>query len=141
MAATYSDQEIAALLCGLSVPVEQIRAFAISAASAGLGGALIALLNQKANPGTFSLVLSLTMLAAVVIGGLGSLRGAIWGCLIVVILQRVLDDINVNEHAPAAVFGLLLIVVMLAAPGGIQGFLARFSARLRRRTPQLQGGK
>ncbi|HWJ09356.1 MAG TPA: branched-chain amino acid ABC transporter permease [Nocardioides sp.] len=134
------DNEIAAQLCGLAVPREQVRAFAVSAATAGLGGGLIGLAAQKANPGTYSLVLSLTLLGAVVIGGLGSLRGAIWGCIVVVLLQRYLGDLDLNQNAPAAVYGLLLIVVMLAAPGGIQGQLSRLGGVLRRRTPQPQGG-
>jgi branched-chain amino acid transport system permease protein len=134
------DHEIAAQLCGLSVPREQVRAFAVSAATAGLGGGCLGLVLQGANPHSFGLVLSLGVLGAVVIGGLGSLRGAIWGSVIVVFLAKVLSDLKVNDNAPAAAYGLLLIVVMLAVPGGIQGLLSRFGGRLPRRTPQLQGG-
>lgn len=133
------DNEIAAQLCGLSVPREQVRAFTVSAAAAGLGGGCLGLVLQGANPFSFGLVLSLTLLGAVVIGGLGSLRGAIWGCLIVVFLQRIFDELAVNENAPAAAYGLLLIVVMLAFPGGIQGLVARFGGVLPRRSPQPQG--
>ncbi len=138
--AAVRDQEIAAQLCGLSVPREQIKAFAVSAATAGLGGACLGLVLQGANPHSFGLVLSLTVLAAVVIGGLGSLRGAIWGSAIVVFLAKFFADIEVDDNAPAAAFGLLLIVVMLAAPGGIQGLLTRAVGWRPRRT-QLQGGR
>lgn len=138
--AAVRDNEIAAQLCGLSVPKEQISAFALSSASAGLGGGCLGLALQGANPHSFGLVLSLTMLGAVVIGGLGSLRGAIWGSVIVVALHKFLEDLHVNENAPAAAYGLLLIVVMLAVPGGIQGTVAKLGGRLPRRTPQLQGG-
>jgi branched-chain amino acid transport system permease protein len=138
--AAVRDNEIAAQLCGLSVPREQIAAFALSSASAGLGGGCLGLALQSANPHSFGLVLSLTLLGAVVIGGLGSLRGAIWGSVIVVALSKFLADLEVNENAPAALYGLLLIVVMLAVPGGIQGTVAKLGGRLPRRTPQLQGG-
>jgi branched-chain amino acid transport system permease protein len=134
------DNEIAAQLCGLSVPREQVRAFAISAATAGLGGACLGLVLQGANPNSFGLVLSLGVLGAVVIGGLGSLRGAIWGSVIITFLAKFLDDLEVNDNAPAAAYGLLLIVVMLAVPGGIQGLVARVSGLLPRRSPQPQGG-
>lgn len=134
------DNEISAQLCGLSVPREQVRAFAISAATAGLGGGVLGLVLQLANPASFGLVLSLALLGAVVIGGLGSLRGAVWGSLIVVYLAKFLEDIEVNENMPAAVYGLLLIVVMLAFPGGIQGLLSRLGAKLPHRSAQLTGG-
>ena len=68
------DDEIAAALCGLSVPRTQILAFAISSAAAGLGGGVFAVVLQAASPGSFGLVLSLALLAAVIIGGLGSAR-------------------------------------------------------------------
>lgn len=134
------DHEVAAQLCGLSVPREQIRAFALSAATAGLGGGLLGLVLQNANPHSFGLVLSLTVLGAVVIGGLGSLRGAIWGSVIVVALNKFLQDVEVNDNAPAAIYGLMLIIVMLAVPGGIQGLVAKLGGRLPRRSPQPQGG-
>jgi len=138
--AAVRDHEIAAQLCGLSVPREQVKAFALSAATAGLGGGVLGLVLQGANPHSFGLVLSLTVLGAVVIGGLGSLRGALWGSLIVVLLSRVLSELEVNDNAPAAAYGLLLMIVMLAAPGGIQGLVARLGGHLPRRSPQPQGG-
>lgn len=134
------DNEIAAQLCGLSVPREQVRAFALSAATAGLGGGCLGLVLQGANPHSFGLVLSLGVLGAVVIGGLGSLRGAIWGSIIVVFLAKFFEDFEVNDNAPAAAYGLLLIVVMLAVPGGIQGLVAKLGGRLPRRSPQPVGG-
>ncbi len=133
------DNEIAAQLCGLSVAREQVRAFTLSAAAAGLGGGCLGLVLQGANPQSFNLVLSLGVLGAVVIGGLGSLRGAIWGSIVVVFLAKFLDDLEVNENAPAAAYGLLLILVMLAVPGGIQGLVARLGGVLPRRSPQPQG--
>lgn len=136
------DNEIAAQLCGLSVPRVQISAFAVSAATAGLGGACLGMVAQTANPHAYGLVLSLVILSAVVIGGLGSLRGALIGALLVVFLNKFLDDIDLNPNAPDAAFGLLLLIVMLAAPGGVYGILARLGSKLPGRvTPQLQGGK
>ncbi len=88
---------------------------------------------QTASPGSFDLTLSLALLSAAVIGGLGSLTGAVWGSIVVVylgiILRGFVDNLGLSaasaqklhDNLPNAVYGLLLVVVMLALPGGIQG--------------------
>jgi branched-chain amino acid transport system permease protein len=146
------DDEIAASLCGLSVPRVQIGAFAVSAAAAGLGGGVLAVVLQTASPGSFDLVLSLTLLSAAVIGGLGSLTGAVWGSIIVIYLGNVIrdrvDDLHLSsasaaklhDNLPNAVYGLLLIVVMLALPGGIQGSVRRLTAIRLHRSTKPTGG-
>jgi branched-chain amino acid transport system permease protein len=146
------DDEIASALSGLSVARVQILAFAVSAAAAGLGGGVLAVIVQTASPDSFSLVLSLTLLSAVVIGGLGSLAGAVWGSIVVVYLGTFIQDrvndlglsarsaAKLHDNLPSAVYGLLLIVVMLALPGGIQGSLRRLVALVPRRTTQPDGG-
>jgi branched-chain amino acid transport system permease protein len=146
------DDEIAAALCGLSVPRVQIGAFAVSAAAAGLGGGVLAVVLQTASPGSFDLVLSLTVLTAAVIGGLGSLTGAVWGSIIVIYLGTFIrdrvDDLDLSsasaaklhDNLPNAVYGLLLVVVMLALPGGIQGLLRRLASIRFHRSPTHTGG-
>jgi branched-chain amino acid transport system permease protein len=131
------DDEIAAQLAGLSVPRVQILAFTISGVTAGLGGGVFAVSLQTASPGSFDLTLSLALLSAVVIGGLGSLTGAVWGSIVVVYLGITLrgfvDNLGLSaasaqklhDNLPNAVYGLLLVVVMLVLPGGIQGLLRR----------------
>ena len=78
------DDEIAAQLAGLSVARMQILAFTISAAAAGLGGGVLAVSCRPPRRASFALTLSLALLTAVVIGGLGSLTGAVWGSIVVV---------------------------------------------------------
>jgi branched-chain amino acid transport system permease protein len=144
------DDEIASALCGLSVARVQIAAFAVSSAAAGLGGGVFAFVLQSASPGSFSLVLSLTLLSAVIIGGLGSLAGAVWGSVVVVYLGTFITDHvdalnlsaswsqNLHDNLPGAVYGLLLILVMLRLPAGIQGLLRRLSALFRGAPPNPQ---
>lgn len=144
------DDEIAAQLCGLSVPRVQIVTFAVSAATAGLGGGVLAIM-VGARPGAFDLVLSLTLLLAVVIGGLGSLTGAVLGSVIVVYLATFITDRveglglsassaqKLTDNLPSAVFGLLLVIVMLALPGGLLSLVRRLIAQLPRRTTQPLG--
>ena len=95
------DDEVAARLAGIHVARTQVLAFVVSAASAGLGGALLAVLAQSVSPGAFSLTLSLFLLMAVVIGGLGSLAGAVWGAVLLVALPDLTHSVDRAAHALA----------------------------------------
>jgi branched-chain amino acid transport system permease protein len=123
------DDEIAASVCGLRVGRMQTIAFVVSAGCAGLGGGMYAVVQNLAAPSAFSLTLSLSLLAGVVVGGLGSLAGAVWGAALLVLLPNWTTDLahslslsgNVSDNLPQAIYGVVLIVVMLAWPTGIQG--------------------
>lgn len=138
------DDEIAASLCGLHVGRVQAFAFIVSAACAGLGGGLLAVVLQLAAPGAFQLELSLALLTAIVLGGLGSLIGAIWGAALLVLLPGWTNDLahsfslstNVSNNLPLAIYGFVLIAAMLLWPGGIQGGVRAALALVRpRRAP------
>jgi branched-chain amino acid transport system permease protein len=134
-----SDDEIAASLCGLRVGRVQTLAFVLSAGCAGLGGGLLAVVLQLATPGAFSLELSLALLTAVVLGGLGSLIGAVWGAAVLVLLPTWTTDLahsfslstRVSANLPLAIYGLVLIVAMLMWPTGIQGAVRALAGRIR----------
>ncbi len=138
------DDEIAASLCGLRVARQQTVAFVVSAACAGLGGGLLTVVLQLAQPGAFPLQLSLSLLTGVVLGGLGSLPGAIWGAAILVLLPNWTNDLahsfslstKVSANLPLAIYGLVLIGAMLVWPTGIQGALGVLGRRLRLSTPR-----
>ena len=123
------DDEIAAAVCGLSVGRMQTLAFIVSAGCAGLGGGLLAVVAQLATPGAFPLSLSLALLVGVVLGGLGSLVGAIWGAALLVLLPNWSNDLahsfslseKVSANLPLAIYGVVLIGAMLIWPSGIQG--------------------
>jgi branched-chain amino acid transport system permease protein len=129
------DDEIAAALCGMPVARTKTVAFMISAACAGLGGGIFALVVQLAAPGAFQFQLSLDLLAGVVVGGLGSLAGAVWGAALLVLLPGWTNDLgsalslssNAQNNLPIVIYGVVLIVVMLVWPSGIQGALSRLS--------------
>jgi branched-chain amino acid transport system permease protein len=133
------DDEIAASLCGLRVGRIQTVAFIVSAACAGLGGALLAVVLQLAQPGAFPLQLSLTLLTGVVLGGLGSLVGAIWGAALLTLLPNWTNDLahsfslstQVSANLPLAIYGVVLIGAMLLWPSGIQGGVRAVAGRLR----------
>jgi branched-chain amino acid transport system permease protein len=132
------DDEIAASLCGLRVARLQTLAFVLSAACAGLAGGLLTLVLGLAAPGAFTLGLSLALLTGVVLGGLGSILGAIWGAALLVLLPIWSTDIahsfsfstNVTNNLPLAVYGLVLILAMLLWPSGLQGAIGVLSFRV-----------
>lgn len=125
------DDEIAASLVGISVARTQILAFVLSAACAGLAGALLAIADLGATSGLFPLTLSVQLVAGMVIGGIGSLLGSVFGAVLVVYIPIWLDDIvnspssTLSANLPQAVFGLLIVAVILFVPGGIHGALRR----------------
>jgi branched-chain amino acid transport system permease protein len=130
------DDEAAAALSGIRVARVQILAFVVASACAGLGGGLLAWVNSLAAPGAFTLALSLQLVTAVILGGLGSLAGAVWGSLLLVLVPSWASDLSsaaglshdVESNLPLALYGLVLIVVMIAFPGGVQQGLRRFLA-------------
>ncbi len=140
------DDEVAASLAGLPVARLQVLAFVVSAGCAGLAGALIALITQRVSPGGFTLSLSFSLLTAVVLGGLGSLAGAVWGALALVFLPELSDSFTSHLHTsaavaqrlegnlPLAIYGILLIVVMMVAPAGLQGLFRSVGGLAQRRT-------
>ena len=67
------EDEVGARLAGIDVARTKVLAFVVSAATAGLGGALIAVETQAVSPGAYGLELSLFLVVAVVVGGLGHL--------------------------------------------------------------------
>lgn len=126
------DNDTAAALAGLNVAKLRVRAFIVSAACAGIAGSLLAVTMLNVTPGAFTLALSIQLLTAVVLGGLGSLAGAIWGGIILVLVPPFLTNFA-NSHGfsagsasvPIVGYGLVLIVVMLVFPAGIQGGIRR----------------
>jgi branched-chain amino acid transport system permease protein len=127
------DNEIAASLSGLNVARMQILAFVVSSACAGLGGALLAVVTNIVSPGAFTLTLSIGLLTAAILGGLGSLAGAVWGSLVLVFVPTYVQDVATSHglssaassNVPIAAYGVVLILAMLLFPSGIQGGLRR----------------
>jgi branched-chain amino acid transport system permease protein len=136
------DDEIASQLSGLHVARLQVLAFVISAAAAGLAGGLLVVVTSTAAPGAFPLTLSVALLTGVILGGAGSLAGAVWGAAALVLVPNWADDVskalslpdNVQANLAFAIYGVVLIGVMLAAPRGLQGLI--FKAVRRKETVQ-----
>ena len=123
------DSEISAQSMGIHVARTKTLSFAISAALAGLGGALYAHKLQFISPDQFSLLQSIELLMLVVIGGLGSIHGAFFGAIFLIVMPQLIAIgkdflpamIGEAPGLQSLVYGLILILFVLFEPLGIYG--------------------
>jgi branched-chain amino acid transport system permease protein len=125
------DNPIAAQAMGIDLPLVKSLTFGVSAAFTGLAGALSAVVVAFVAPDSFGIFLSLTLLIGIVIGGLASVSGAIYGAFFIQFVPNLAQDIS--KAAPWAIFGLFLIVFMFVMPTGIAGGIRILGKRLARR--------
>jgi branched-chain amino acid transport system permease protein len=145
--AALRDGEAAAVSAGISPALYKTFAFGLSSAYAGVAGALLAIQVAYVNPDTFPVSLSILLLASLVLGGMGSLYGALLGALIMEFLPIYAQSppflsADLSKQSPAVVFGVFLIVVMFLAPSGLMGLLRRLTRPMiaRQKTKQLVTG-
>jgi branched-chain amino acid transport system permease protein len=128
------DSEIAAVASGVERGLYKTLAFGISAAYCGVAGAFFVMAtNGFAQPDEFGVALSLQLLIGAAVAGLGSLWGILVGAAFVGLLPNISSSVPVlgQAHGQDVVYGLVIILVMLVAPSGFAGLLARL--RLLRR--------
>jgi branched-chain amino acid transport system permease protein len=125
------DQPIAAQAMGVNTAMYKSLAFGVSALYTGVAGALAAIAVQFASPDSFSVFLSLTLLVGVVVGGLASISGAIYGALFIQFVPNIADQIS--RAAPWAIYGVFLIGFMYLMPTGVAGLVRLVRHRLARR--------
>ena len=140
---TVRDSETAAVSFGVSLARYKTLAFGISAAYAGVAGALFAIATTFVNPDTFPVALSISLLVGVVVAGLGSLVGVIAGAVLIQYLPLwaqgqslpgALDWLPDTQRpgGPAVVYGAVLIALMFLLPDGVAGLLRRVRGWWRR---------
>jgi branched-chain amino acid transport system permease protein len=117
------DNETAAEVMGVRLAFYKRMAFAWSAMFAGAAGCLYTWVIGFVSPDSFTVNLSITLLAGIVVGGLGSMWGPLLGGLFVMFVPSLSQD--VNKAAPGVIFGLLIIAVMYVAPTGLAGLAGR----------------
>jgi branched-chain amino acid transport system permease protein len=125
------DQPIAAKAMGVNTALYKSLAFGISAMFTGVAGALGAIAVQFVAPDSFSVFLSISLLVGIVIGGLASISGAIYGAIFIQFIPNIADKIS--NAAPWAIYGVFLILFMLVMPSGIAGGVRAMSHRFARR--------
>jgi len=114
------DNHIAAEAMGVDSALYKSTVFGVSAAYTGIAGALSALAVAFVAPDTYNVFLSITFLTGIVIGGLATISGAVFGALFIQFIPNWAQDIS--KAAPWAIFGLFLIGFMYVMPRGIAGF-------------------
>lgn len=112
------DSDIAAEVVGVDLRHYKTLAFAVSAFYAGVAGALLAYVMQYLEPTMFNLYESVYYLAMVVVGGLGTIPGAMFGAILLTTLQFGLSQ--AQEYLPI-IYGATVILVMAVEPMGLYG--------------------
>jgi branched-chain amino acid transport system permease protein len=135
---------------GVNVPVYRAAAFTVSAMYAGLAGVLLALAFGRIVPDSFGFLLSIDFLVMIVVGGLGSIGGAVAGALLVSALPQVFDHYSSSlplmgdlgggglQPAEAArfIYGAAVVAVLIFVPDGLSALGRRLGGR-RRATSSL----
>ena len=124
-----AQDEDAARTIGIDVPRFKLAAFIIGTAAAGLAGGLYAYMTQLIVPDAFNFVQSVTILAMVVVGGIGSTWGVVMGAVILTLMPEMFRFINDYK---LLVYGALLLLVMRFYSGGLAAMADRLIAAVRR---------
>jgi branched-chain amino acid transport system permease protein len=126
------DQPIAADAMGVNSALYKSLAFGVSAMFTGVAGALGAIAVQFVAPDSFNIFLSITFLIGIVIGGLASIPGAIYGALFIQFVPNIADQIS--KAAPWAIYGVFMIGFMYVMPVGVAGAIRIALARIKHRS-------
>ena len=138
------ENELAAVSSGISLTQYKTLAFGVSAFFAGIAGSLYAILNFIVTPGSFPVTLSILLLVGLVVGGASSLLGVLVGAIFVEFIPLYSGDvlspvINIAQSlqlpvsdvdpttpgVPSVVYGVLLLIVLIAMPNGAAGLARR----------------
>ena len=121
------DHAMAAEAMGVDNRHYKSMAFGVSAAFTGVGGALSAIAVQYVSPDSFNLFLSISLLVGIVVGGIGTLWGALFGAVFIMFVPSLAESIS--KAAPWAIYGVVLIVLMFIMPGGVVGLFNKLTGR------------
>ena len=123
------DHPIAAQAMGVNAPLYKSLAFGVSALYTGVAGALGAIAVQFVAPDSFTVFLSILLLVGIVIGGMASISGALYGAVFIQFVPNIADE--VSKAAPWAIFGIFMILFVYLMPAGVAGALRLLFSRQR----------
>jgi len=124
------DHHIAAETMGINTALFKSLAFGVSALYTGVAGALGAVVVQFVAPDSFNIFVSISFLVGVVVGGLASISGALYGAFFIQFIPNVAEEIS--KAAPWAIYGIFLILCMYVMPSGLAGLIRIAAYRWRR---------
>jgi branched-chain amino acid transport system permease protein len=125
------EQPVAAAAMGVNVPFVKAMTFGVSALYTGVAGSLGAVATAFVAPDSFGMFVSVFFLVAVVVGGLGTIPGALVGAAFIQFIPNVADQ--VSKSAPSAIFAAFLIASMFLMPQGFVGLVKSGLRRLKER--------
>ena len=137
------DQDVAAAAIGVNLTRTKVTAFAVSSGFVGLAGALTAHYTETVTWERFTLDVSITYLAMILVGGLGSIAGAVYGATFISMLPPLLTEFSdaakanapfIAEQLPAiknAAFGLVIILFLIFEPRGLDRIWQRMKDYIR----------
>lgn len=134
------DSEVAATAMGVNIAKYKVIAFGISAFFTGIAGGLYAHLVGFISPHDFHLGMSLNFFAMIIIGGMGNLRGSVYGAIFMTMVPDLFSRI---PNLPSILMGMTIILVTLFLPGGIvtaETKLFTLFQKLKSRSLQLSKG-
>jgi len=125
------DHPIAAAAMGINTGLYKTLTFGVSALYTGVAGALGALAVAFVAPDSFSFLLSVSFLVGLVIGGVGSIPGCLFGGLFVLYVPNIAESISTG--LAGAIYGAILLLVIFVMPAGAAGFVRFLAASFTRR--------
>jgi branched-chain amino acid transport system permease protein len=123
------DHPVAAEAMGVNNALYKSLAFGVSALYTGVAGALGAIAVQFVAPDSFNIFLSIVFLVGIVVGGLASIGGALYGALFIQFVPNIADEIS--KAAPWAIFGIIMIGFVYLMPTGVAGAVRLLLAKRR----------
>lgn len=142
------DNEASAAVSGVNLAFTKTVAFGLGSALGGVGGTIYVMELGIASPDDFTQLLAIYFIVGLVIGGVGTIPGAIIGGLVISLVPDwasstksvgILPDRWLQGPTPGVVFGALLILLMFFLPGGVVAGLRRLRARFVTVVPQPPG--
>ena len=137
------DQDIAAEAIGVNITRAKVTAFALSSGFVGLSGALSAYYTETVTWERFTLDVSVLYLAMIIVGGLGSIAGSVYGAIFMMLLPALLTEVGqkagdsipfITDQLPAiknAIFGIAIITFLLIEPRGLDRIWTRMKDYVR----------
>ena len=125
------DNPIAAKSMGVNTALYKSLTFGVSALYTGVAGALGAIVVQFVAPDSFTFFLAISFLVGLVVGGVGSIPGAIFGAAFVLLVPNFAEQIS--KGLAWAVYGVMLILLIYVMPTGAAGFVRLLGAWIGRR--------
>jgi branched-chain amino acid transport system permease protein len=125
------DNPIAARAMGIDISLYKALTFGVSALYTGVAGALGAIVIQFVAPDSFTFAFAIALFVGLVVGGIGSIPGTLFGGLFVLFVPNIAE--HFSKGLAGAIYGLILILVIYLMPSGAAGLVQLVLNKLTRR--------